>query len=118
MSEPDAPFHDRFVALFNAHHHRMFRVLDRLSGDPELAADLAQEAFVRLYRRNAMPDAPEAWLISVALNLFRNVRTTRARRLRLLPPARAEEAMADPPPSPYCCGRKGTATGTWRRHWI
>lgn len=101
MSEPDAPFHDRFVALFNAHHHRMFRVLDRLSGDPELAADLAQEAFVRLYRRNAMPDAPEAWLISVALNLFRNVRTTRARRLRLLPPARAEEAMADPPPSPY-----------------
>ena len=96
--EPERPgtFHDAFVELFQAQHPRLQRVLGRLSGDPELAADLVQEAFVRLYRRGAMPDAPEAWLITVALNLLRNERATRGRRLRLLRPA----AVADPPPPP------------------
>ena len=73
-----------FVALFNAHFGRLVRVLDRLSGEPELAADLAQEAFIRLYRRGASPEAPEAWLISVALNLFRNARSSDRRRRELL----------------------------------
>jgi RNA polymerase sigma-70 factor (ECF subfamily) len=95
-----ASFHDQFVALFEIHFPRLYRYLDRLSGEPELAADVAQEAFVRLYRRGALPDAPEAWLISVAMNLFRNVKSSRSRRRRLLTPARGEGVMADPPPSP------------------
>jgi RNA polymerase sigma factor (sigma-70 family) len=45
-----------------------------------------------------MPDLPEAWLISVALNLFRNARSTAARRHRLLSPARAARGHGDPPP--------------------
>ncbi|HEX3160281.1 MAG TPA: sigma-70 family RNA polymerase sigma factor [Gemmatimonadaceae bacterium] len=93
-------FQDRFVELFDAHFARLYRYLDRLSGEPELAADLAQEAFVRLYRRGSLPDAPRAWLIAVAMNLFRNARSTRARRSRLLTVPRAEAVMADPPPSP------------------
>jgi RNA polymerase sigma-70 factor (ECF subfamily) len=93
-------FHDQFVDLFNAHFPRLYRSLDRLSGEPELAADLAQEAFIKLYRRGAMPDAPHAWLITVALNLFRNVETTRRRRQRLLTLVRAEGAHSDAPPSP------------------
>jgi RNA polymerase sigma factor (sigma-70 family) len=93
-------FHDHFVELFETHFHRLFRYLDRVSGEPELAADLAQEAFVRLYRRGSLPDRPEAWLITVAMNLFRNVKSTRARRRRLLTPARAEAVLADPPPPP------------------
>jgi RNA polymerase sigma-70 factor (ECF subfamily) len=93
-------FHDRFVELFDAHFQRLYRYLDRLSGEPELAADLAQEAFVRLYARGSLPDAPEAWLITVAMNLFRNVRSMRARRRRLLTVPRAEAVLADPPPSP------------------
>ncbi len=95
-----ASFHDRFVELFNAHFHRLFRYLDRLSGDPELAADLAQEAFVRLYRRGSLPDSPPAWLITVAMNLFRNARSQASRRLRLLTSARGEAVLADPAPSP------------------
>jgi RNA polymerase sigma factor (sigma-70 family) len=94
------PFHDAFVALFEGYFPRLYRYLDRLSGEPELAADLAQEAFVRLYTRGALPDAPEAWLVSVAMNLFRNDRSTSARRRRLLTVARAEGALADAPPSP------------------
>ena len=56
LSETTPSFHDRFVGLFQAHFHRLYRYLDRLSGEPELAADLAQEAFVRLYRRGSLPE--------------------------------------------------------------
>lgn len=89
-------FEHRFEALFQAHFHRVFRFVDRQCGDPELAADVAQDAFVRLYQRGALPDAPEAWLISVAANLMRNACATRARRRRLLTPSRCEQLLADP----------------------
>ena len=95
-----ADFHDWFVALFDSHFTRLFRYFDRLSGEPDLAADIAQEAFIKLYERQAMPDRPEAWLISVAMNLFRNTRSTRARRRYLLTVERGERVYSDPPPSP------------------
>lgn len=98
--EAKLSFHDRFVALFNAHFHRIYRYLDRLSGEPELAADVVQQAFIKLYGRGSLPDAPEAWLITVAMNLFRNETSARSRRRRLLTPARGEAAHSDPPPSP------------------
>jgi len=93
-------FAERFAELFEAQFPRLFRTLNRLSGDRELASDVAQDAFVRLYRRGAMPDSPEAWLISVAMNLFRNAASTRSRRARLLTPARAEQSVADAPAAP------------------
>ena len=88
------------VELFHSHFHRLVRYLDRLSGDPELASDLAQESFIKLHRRGALPDHPEAWLITVAMNLFRNARSTAARRRRLLTAARVEVSLGDAPPSP------------------
>jgi len=97
---PEQSFHDSFVGLFEAHFRRLYRYLDRVSGEPELAADIAQETFIRLYRRGSMPDAPAAWLISVAMNLFRNARSSTSRRRRLLTLARGENMHADPPPSP------------------
>jgi RNA polymerase sigma factor (sigma-70 family) len=103
----DTSFHQRFVELFDAEFHRVFRCLDRLSGDPELAADVAQDAFVRLYRRGSLPDAPTAWLISVAMNLFRNERARHARRRRLLTVERGERAMAEPVPSPHDAAAAG-----------
>jgi RNA polymerase sigma factor (sigma-70 family) len=88
------------VELFDAQFHRLHRVLNRLSGEPELAADVVQEAFVRLYGRGSMPDSPEAWLISVAMNLVRNEKSTRSRRLRLLTPTRGEELQGGRAPDP------------------
>lgn len=77
-------FHDDFVELFNGHFQRLYRYLDRLSGDAELAADITQETFIKLHERGSLPDAPGAWLVTVAMNLFRNEHATRERRSRLL----------------------------------
>lgn len=100
MNAPASSYRDRFSALFDAQHPRLFRVLCRLCGDPELAADVAQDAFVRLWRRGSLPDRPEAWLITVALNRFRNTQAKRSRRLRLLTPERAAAAHSDSAASP------------------
>jgi RNA polymerase sigma-70 factor (ECF subfamily) len=96
----EPPFQVQFTELFRVHFPRLYRYLDRVSGEPDLAADLAQETFVRLYRRGSPPDSPEAWLVTVANNLFRNARSKRSRQLRLLTSRRAEDLVADPPPSP------------------
>lgn len=93
-------FHDGFVELYETHFPRVQRFLDRLSGDPVLAADIAQDTFVRLYRRGAPPDQPASWLITVALNLLRNTRSTESRRRRLLTASRGEAVLADPARGP------------------
>lgn len=73
-------FTDLLKEVHDAHYASLFRYFDRLSGDPDLAADVVQEAFVRLYRRGTLPDRPDRWLVTVALNLFRNERSTARRR--------------------------------------
>jgi RNA polymerase sigma factor (sigma-70 family) len=95
-----ASFEAQFAVLFRDHAARLTRVIDRLSGEPDVAADVVQDAFVRLYQRGSMPDTPEGWLISVALNLLRNVRSTGRRRERLLTAARGAAVHADPAPRP------------------
>lgn len=55
---------------------------------------------MRLHQRGAFPDRPEAWLVTVALNLLRNAKSSGRRHLRLLTPARAEAVHSDPLPSP------------------
>jgi RNA polymerase sigma-70 factor (ECF subfamily) len=97
-AEPD--FQRAFAGLFHEHFPRLFRYVDRRSGDPDLAADLAQEAFVRLYRRGSLPDAPEAWLISVAMNLFRNAMSGGRRRREILALVPADQTRGDPAISP------------------
>ena len=74
--------------------------MHRLSGEPDLASDLVQESFVKLYQRGSLPDEPGAWLISVAMNLFRNERGKHRRRLRLLTTERSERSLGDAPASP------------------
>lgn len=93
-------FDEQFTSLFEAHFRRLHRFVNRLSGDRELADDLAQETFIRLYRRRSVPERVEAWLITVALNLFRNARSMRSRRGRLLTVTRGAHAHGDPSPSP------------------
>ena len=100
LTEPTSSLHQQFTAVFDANFSRLFRYLDRLTGDPDLAADLAQETFVRLYQRGELPEVPAAWLISVAMNLFRNDQGKRRRRRHLLTEARSLHALSDDPPGP------------------
>ncbi len=92
-------FEAAFRREFEARYAPLARYLARLVGEPESAADLAQEAFVRLFQRGSMPDDPAAWLVSVAHNLMRNERQQIARRRRLLH-QRAGELLPPEPGKP------------------
>lgn len=85
------------AALFAEHHPSLFRYLARMTGDPELAADAAQEAFVKLLERPPAPGETRAWLFRVGTNAAREAARTRGRRQRLLE-ARPERApLGDAP---------------------
>ena len=104
---------EHFVALFHESFESLHRYLNRLSGDTDLASDLAQEAFVRLYKRRTLPDDPKAWLFTVATNLFRNAMTKQSNRARLLTYRRGLRVHSDPTPSP-----EATAEGTLTRRSV
>jgi RNA polymerase sigma factor (sigma-70 family) len=90
------PFEERFRALYSARFAGLYRYLDRLTGDAELASDLAQEAFIRLHGRGEMPDEPVAWLVAVANNLVRDEHRMSSRRLRLLTEQPQRVPLGDP----------------------
>lgn len=98
-SRDEAPgFVPAFRAAFEAHAASVYRYVQRLSGDPELAADLTQEAFMRLLERGTMPDDVRGWLATVAANLWRDGRRQGVRRAALL--ARDPDAVAPRPIAP------------------
>jgi RNA polymerase sigma-70 factor (ECF subfamily) len=61
---------DTFIEeLFAKHHGEIFAYLLRMVRDPDLAADLAQDAFVKAYRAHGTLEKPEnarAWLYQIA----------------------------------------------------
>jgi RNA polymerase sigma factor (sigma-70 family) len=86
--------------LFARHHEPLERYLARLTGDRDLAADLAQETFVRLLERPDPPAAVRPWLFRVATNLVRDAARRSSRRRTLVLDGRAPGAHGDPPPAP------------------
>lgn len=90
---------DRTAELFERHHDALYRYLVRLAGDPDLAADAAQEAFVRLLARPPSAEIERAWLFKVGTNYVLEGRRTAARRGRLLD-GHGERTMADAPRDP------------------
>ena len=73
-----------FEAAYKSHWAPLLRYVDRMVGDADLAADVVQEAFVRLLDQ-ALPDEEvRRWLFTVATNLVRDDARMTARRRRLL----------------------------------
>jgi RNA polymerase sigma-70 factor, ECF subfamily len=83
-----------FDALFDTAYPPLFRYCSRLTGDPDQAEDLAQEAFFRLLDRRVTgtESGLRSWLFRVATNLARDRSRTRETRQRIL--------AAVPPPDP------------------
>lgn len=76
-------------AVFKDEYPSLFRYLHRLTGDFDVAEDIAQEAFVRLLDQRLPQAEARPWLFTVATNLVRDRgrRGTRQRRLQALVPA-------------------------------
>lgn len=75
-----------FGRLVERHKDGLVNYLTRLCGDPELAQDFAQEAFLRLYERGSRYQEQgklRAYLFRIATNLFRSHRRREQRRQRL-----------------------------------
>lgn len=88
-----------FEATFERHHPALFRYLHRLVGDPDVAEDIAQEAFLRLLDHPLPEDEARPWLFTVATNLVRDRARMRKRRRRLLEEEKGtvEPSAPDPP---------------------
>jgi RNA polymerase sigma factor (sigma-70 family) len=89
--------HVEFETTFDEIYPALFRYCHRLTGDPDVAEDFAQEAFVRLYEGavSGTVDGLRVWLFRTATNLVRDryrVDTNRERLLKANPvrPAEAE----------------------------
>ncbi len=78
------PFAER--ALYDAHVDRVYRLMHRMAGDADLAADFTQDTFIRAFERLDQFRGDAAlgtWLhtiaVSVALNGMRKVKRLRGR---------------------------------------
>jgi RNA polymerase sigma-70 factor (ECF subfamily) len=88
--------------LFRAQSPGLLRFLRRTVRDDE-AADLLQEAFLRLTRLFALgspPARPEAYLQEIAGNLLRDGSRRRRRRSESLHEPLEDQPIADPAPGP------------------
>ena len=75
-----------FETTFDELHPGLFRYCHRLTGDPDVADDVAQEAFVRLYDHGVEGDEHgiRAWLFRTATHLVRDRYRVDENRRRLL----------------------------------
>ena len=73
-----------FNALFESLYPSVYRYVMRLTGDADVAEDVAQEAFVRLLRQDLPENEVRPWLFTVATNLVRDTARKSERRIRLL----------------------------------
>lgn len=87
-----------FDALFDSVYPPLFRYCNRLTGDPDQAEDVAQEAFFRLLDRGAegTESSLRSWLFLVATNLVRDRSRTRETRRRILTRIPPPDAVPGP----------------------
>lgn len=89
---------EAFAELVRRYEKQIFSMAYRLAGDYDEAADLAQEAFLRIYRMLDRYDPQKkffSWMYRVAQNSCLNALSKRP--ANVIPVERAEEYMADTP---------------------
>jgi RNA polymerase sigma-70 factor (ECF subfamily) len=100
-----------FDSLFQKLYPSLFRYLHRLTGDADIADDIAQESFVRLLKQNLPEDEVRPWLFTVAMNLVRDNARKVERRQRLLTTA---PALVSSPALPDEVVERGEQVGSVR----
>ena len=94
---------ERVGALFDAHYKRLFSLARRLVRDPDEAADLVQETFLRVARApDRVPRGPsseEAWLVRVLVNICKDSWRHAAVRVRAAAEGHVRPAEAVDPES-------------------
>jgi RNA polymerase sigma-70 factor (ECF subfamily) len=89
------------ATVYRSESDALFRYLVRMTGDPDLAADVLQETFLRLVERPpASSENVRGWLFRVATNRLRDHARERGRQAALVARGRGFESVADPPPEP------------------
>lgn len=73
-----------FQTTYRELYPALHRFALRLSGDPDVADDVVQEAFTRLLEQNLPSDEARPWLYVVVTNLHRDQIRSHERRGRLL----------------------------------
>lgn len=91
---------DDIERYFDEHAQPLFRYLVRLTGDPDLANDAVQTAFMRLVERGSTRDVERAWLYTVATNSALEEFRSSSRRRQLLDANPGRAPVADPPRDP------------------
>jgi RNA polymerase sigma-70 factor (ECF subfamily) len=98
MAQPKLPLPVPFEEIMQRHQREIMRYLLRLASNPEDAADLYQETWLRAYRaypRLESDDRIRPWLYTIASNLWRNRARNSARYSRMLVPDEKELPAAD-----------------------
>lgn len=79
------PLPEDFERIFQEHHELVFRVAYRITGSTEDAEDVLQTLFLRLLRREMLPDLernPKAYLHRAAVNIGLDIVRQRGRHVR------------------------------------
>lgn len=97
MLTPHARRRVGFETQFEQLYPSLYRYLHRLTGDPDVAEDIAQETFVRLLKQSLPEAEVRPWLFTVAMNLVRDRARKTERRNRLLQTAPQLTSQTAPP---------------------
>ena len=86
---------EAFEELTRRYQNRLLKIMEHLVGNPDLAQDLAQEVFMRVFRsrKSYVPGAKfSTWLFTIANNVASNALRNRARRKEInLSPTQNED---------------------------
>jgi RNA polymerase sigma factor (sigma-70 family) len=86
---------DGFDAFYRAEYARTVRLARLLTGSAGVAEDLAQEAFLRVYRQAVAPDNSAGFLRTVTVNLCHNWHRGRSREaLRMARIAQSPQSLS------------------------
>jgi RNA polymerase sigma-70 factor, ECF subfamily len=94
------PLPEDFERIFNENHALVYRVAYRITGNNEDAEDVLQTLFLRLLRREVLPDIernPKAYMHRAAINIALDIVKVRARNVSA---ANLEDQIHDSSVSP------------------